>query len=217
MKRSGRVMPRQARGSRPRRWRAATLAAPLEAGASSAELWTTASRPQRALALPLAETTAFTRDCKSAGTVDRQPLSHYPAMADSTVACAVNALTATMALGARAQLLVNGCSPQRGRVASGFLAKHAVELRIAAKAGFEGRRERRRGSAAAVKEHEALESLLVAKPGDRYACLRLEEPAQVGGAEAARDGRGWVGRRRRGRREAGERRPPLPDGRRRPR
>jgi hypothetical protein len=57
-----------------------------------------------------------------------------------------------------------------------------VELRIAAEAGLERGGECGGAPPVAVEKLEALKPLLVAEPADRDARLRLEQPAQMGGA-----------------------------------
>src|SRR5215211_7899665 len=82
------------------------------------------------------------------------------------------------------EVVVCGSRAQRRRVAPHFVAKHAVELSVAAEASPEGGGERGGALAPAVEAQETLQSLLVAKPADRHARLRPEQAAQVRGAEA---------------------------------
>src|SRR5918994_7633457 len=84
----------------------------------------------------------------------------------------------------QAQVVVGGGGAQRGRTPSRLLAKDAVELGIAAEAGFESGGQRRGAPPSAVETHESLQSLLIAEPADRHAGLLLEYPAQVRGAQA---------------------------------
>src|ERR687898_1498760 len=89
----------------------------------------------------------------------------------------------TVGRGDQAPVLVGGSGAQLGGVAAGFLAEHSIELGVAAEPGLVGRGERGRAPTIAVKTRETLESLLVAKPADRDADLRVEQAAQVRGAQ----------------------------------